>query len=489
MTFNTLDFLGFFAITLLLYFIFPLKLRNLLLLVSSYVFYAVYSAKLTIYLVFTTLFAYLFGLVIERVNNKKAAKLWMIVGISIYVTILAFYKYFNFLSGIVSSVIGVEEFELHLLVPLGISFITFTVIAYLVDVYRGEIHAERNFLNFALFVAFFPKVVQGPIERASDIIPQFEKEHRFELARFREGMIMALYGLFLKMVVADTCAIIVNTVYGSIEEYSGAAVLLAAFIFSFQIYFDFAGYSYTAIGIARVLGFDFGTNFCQPYMSLSVSEFWRRWHCSLNRWLTNYIYIPLGGSRCSKQRHRFNVLVTFGISGLWHGADWGYIVWGLLNGVFVNIENAFKNKDKSGLNTLLVKELKRIYTFFLITITWIFFRTEKLSMAQNVFKRIFTDFRLMDLLRYTLGQLKAGPGNQLFGIDAFFGIVPFIICFAIAIIVDVLAYHKGQNLLSDISEGPRWRRWAISYCMIFAIIIWGIYGYGYSASAFIYAGF
>ncbi|MCR5610470.1 MAG: MBOAT family protein [Clostridiales bacterium] len=500
MSFNTLDFLLLFFATLVLYFLLPHKLRNPLLLISSYVFYAAYDLKLTAYLVITTLFAYVIGILIDRSREGKGAKVWMIIGVCANVLVLAFYKYFNFLSSTAASFVKMKPITLKWLVPLGISFITFTVISYIVDVYRGKIKSEKNILKFALFVSFFPKVVQGPIERAGDILPQFDVKHSFDLERFREGMLMAIYGLFMKMVVADTAAIIVNTIYGDLETYSGAAVLLATVLFSFQIYFDFAGYSYTAIGAAKVLGFDFSPNFCQPYMSLSVSEFWRRWHCSLNRWLTEYIYIPLGGSRCSKRERRFNVLVTFGISGLWHGADWGYVIWGLLNGVYVNIENMIKGaREKRGKDvkkaprTFIGRELKRILTFILITFTWVFFRTEKLSFALAVFKRIFTHFRFVGFIKYVFTQLKAGPQNTLFGIDAFFGVWPFVLCFAAAIVVDVIAHRRSlaskKNIAAELSTGRRWLRWGLSYIMIFAIIIFGIYGYGYNSSAFIYAGF
>jgi D-alanyl-lipoteichoic acid acyltransferase DltB (MBOAT superfamily) len=290
----------------------------------------------------------------------------------------------------------------------------------------------------------------------------------------------------------------VNTIYGDLEQYSGAAVLLATFLFSFQIYFDFAGYSYTAIGAAKILGFDFSPNFCQPYMSLSPSEFWRRWHCSLNRWLTDYIYIPLGGSRCSKRERRFNVLVTFGLSGLWHGADWGYVIWGLLNGVYVNIENMIKGKrpketKNAAPRPFIVRELKRALTFLLISFSWIFFRTEKLSFAFAVIKRIFTHFRFVGFAKFVVGQLMAGPKHTLFGIDAFFGVWPFVLCFAAAIAVDIIAYRRSlkakKNIAAELSTGRRWLRWGLSYALIFAIIIFGIYGYGYNSSAFIYAGF
>ena len=501
--------------TLILYFLLPQKLRNPLLLLASYVFYAAYSLKLTIFLVVMTLVTYVLALEIERcrgVREGKVSKRWMIVGVVISLGTLAFYKYFNFLSDTLAGLSGSGKAKhLALLVPLGISFVVFTLVSYLVDVYRGKIPAERSLLKYALFVSFFPKVVQGPIEKAGDILPQFDEKHSFDLIRFREGMLMVLYGLFMKMVVADTAATVVDKIYGSLGDYTGAAILAATLLFTIQIYCDFAGYSYVAIGSARVMGFDFKQNFRQPYLSLSVAEFWRRWHISLNRWLIDYLYIPLGGSRCRKSRKNFNTMVTFGLSGLWHGADWGYIVWGLLNGVYIMIEAEFKalgeklrglgakaehpddprwtvaEPSPSVLGPAISRFFRGLITFVLIMFSWIFFRARKLSVALRAIKRIFTKFELASFIGYVKERLALGPGNTLYGLDVAYRIPVLLAGILIVVIVDLLA--NKRDLCGDLARGSRVLRWAIAYVLIIAIMVFGVYGYGYSAGAFIYAGF
>jgi alginate O-acetyltransferase complex protein AlgI len=370
-----------FAGTLILYFLLPQKLRNPLLLVASYVFYAAYSLGLTLFLVVMTLITYVLGLEIGRCREArpKTAKAWMIVGVIISLGTLAFYKYFNFLSDTLAGLSGAKNAaHLALLVPLGISFVVFTLVSYLVDVYRGKIPAERNLLKYALFVSFFPKVVQGPIEKAGDILPQFDEKHSFDLVRFREGMLMVLYGLFMKMVVADTAGIAVDTVYNSLSEYSGAAILVATLLFTLQIYCDFAGYSLVAIGSARVLGFTFKQNFRQPYLSLSVAEFWRRWHISLGAFFRDYVYIPLGGNR----RHQIlNLAAVWFLTGLWHGSSWNFILWGIYFLLLLIIEKlVFRNKLQK------VTVISNLLTIYLLLVGWTLFYFTDLNQVLEVLK-------------------------------------------------------------------------------------------------------
>ncbi|MBR5343795.1 MAG: MBOAT family protein [Oscillospiraceae bacterium] len=522
MSFNTLDFMLLLAGTLILYFLLPQKLRNPLLLVASYVFYAAYSLGLTLFLVIMTLITYVLALEIDRcreVKGGKVSKAWMIVGVVISLGTLAFYKYFNFLSDALAGLSGAKKAtHLSLLVPLGISFVVFTLVSYLVDVYRGKIPAERNILKYALFVSFFPKVVQGPIEKAGDILPQFDEKHSFDILRFRRGMLMVLYGLFMKMVVADTASVAVDTVYNSLatygmgSSYHGAATLAATLLFTFQIYCDFAGYSLVAIGSAYVMGFNFKQNFRQPYLSLSVAEFWRRWHISLNRWLIDYLYIPLGGSRCKKSRKYYNTMVTFGLSGLWHGADWGYIVWGLLNGLYIVIESELKLlKEKirslgkkeeahhddprwtvaeptpSVIGPAISSFFHRAITFILIMFSWIFFRAQKLSVAMVALRKIFTDLQLKGFITWAGSKLAGGVGSTLLGLDVVYRLPILLAGILVIVIVDRLA--EKRDLAGSLAEGSRVLRWIIAYALIFAIMIFGVYGYGYSAGAFIYAGF
>lgn len=505
MSFNTLDFMLLFAGTIILYYIVPLKWRNAILFIASYIFYAAYNVGLTLYLVAVTLFSYLIARDIERCREKnggKTAKRLFIFGILADVGVLAFYKYFNFIASNISAFAHVEIQQHDWLVPLGISFITFTTLSYMIDVYKEKYSAEKNLFKYALYVAFFPKVVQGPIARPDDILPQFEEEHHFDLQNWREGMMMVLYGLFMKMVVADTAGFAVDTIYGSLNDYSGAAVLTATLLFMVQLYCDFAGYSYTAIGAARVFGFDVMRNFRQPYLSLSVAEFWRRWHMSLYAFLVSYIYIPLGGSRCSKARKHFNTMVVFGTSGLWHGAAWGYVIWGLLNGVYIIIEATLKNairkaREAQGKPPLdespsvvvrgLHKAVQWVVTVALLTFAWIFFRAASLGVAVKAIRRIFTDFNLSGFLNYVTTQLDGEPGTMLFGLDVTWGIPVLLIGIAIVILIDFLG--DRFNLPKAIADGPRAIRWTLAMLMIFAIMIFGVYGYGYSAGAFIYAGF
>ncbi len=500
MSFNTLDFFLLFAVTVLLYFVLPRKLKNPVLLLSNLVFYAVYDWILILYLILTTLAAWGFGLLIEKGRGRKSGKAFMIAGVLSNVLVLVFYKYFNFLSANVGSLLGVKEpVRLSLVVPLGISFIVFTAISYIVDVYKEKTPAEKNLFRFSLYMTFFPKIVQGPIEKAGDMLPQFDQPHRFDLLRFRKGMLWVLYGLFMKMVVADTAAIAVDTVYGNLTEYSGAAVLFATVLFAVQLYADFAGYSYTALGAAMVLGFDLKQNFRQPYLSLSVSEFWRRWHMSLNVWLRDYIYIPLGGNRCSKARKNFNTLATFAVSGIWHGADWGYLIWGLLNGLYVIAEGFLKGlsgKDKEKKEKVpahsekqepsrLAKMGKGLLTTILVGFSWIFFRGRDLGTSFTVIRTIFSKFHLIEFMKYIYHGLR--NGSTVFGLDARYGLAVLALGILTVILVDL--YENRHDLAGKLAGGNRAIRWTVCFLLIFAIMLFGVYGYGYSASSFIYTGF
>ena len=505
MSFNTLDFMLLFGATFCLYYLLPQKMRNPLLLAASYVFYAAFDLGLTLYLVTITLFTYF---VAAKIHQNKAsdmdtaAKRWMVFGVAADLGVLAFYKYFNFASETIANILNVDVVRHNWLVPFGISFITFSTISYMVDIHRGKYAAEKNLLKYALYVSFFPKIGQGPILRANDILPQFDEKHKFDIMRYREGMIMVLYGLFMKMVVADTAAIVVDQIYGNLKEYSGAAIALATVLFSIQLYCDFAGYSYTAIGAAKVLGFDFKDNFRQPYLSSSVGEFWRRWHISLNTWLRDYIYIPMGGSRCSRARKNLNTLTTFVFSGLWHGADWGYVIWGLLNGVYVIGESSVKDffskyrivrtdgqeQIAPSPYVLFVKKvLSHVITLVLIAFAWIFFRARKLSVAFTAISRIFRNFNLTGFVEYVAEKLAAGAGTTLFGLDVVYQIPALVTGTMIVIAVDLIG--SKRSCAKSLAEGPRALRWAVCYGLILAMLIFGVYGYGYSAGSFIYAAF
>ena len=503
MSFNTLEYVLFFLLLVCLYYILPHKLRNPLLLAASYFFYAVYDVRMIAFLALCTLITYGIGLLIEKnANNRGSKKRWLIFGIILNLGVLCFYKYLNFFSSTLFGLFGREDstpFRHSFLVPLGISFILFQTLSYIIDVYKGKLQAEKSLFKLALYISFFPKVVQGPIERAGDMLPQFNEEHRFNLETFREGMLMVFFGLFMKMCVADRAATIVDSIYGGIakspESYSGAAAAFATILFAIQLYCDFAGYSLTAIGSAKVFGYEMKRNFRQPYFSKTVGEFWRRWHISLNSWLTEYLYIPLGGSRCSRTRNNINTLITFGLSGLWHGAAGGYIVWGLLNGVYVVIEKWYKNlsagvkhkKIKAAEKTGVLKHiLSSFCVFVLVGITWIFFRAQTMELSLAVIDRIVNHFNLSGFISYADKIFAEGLTATLYGLPVWQYIVlgaAMLVCFA----VDLIA-QKG-NVAYTVANAKLPIRWAVMLVLLFAVLIFGIYGHGYSASAFIYNQF
>lgn len=491
MSFNSIVFLTFLAVILFLYYILPAKVRNTLLLAASYVFYAYYSIPLVGFLILCTFVVYFIARKIDVCDEAHIRKRWLVIGLILNIGTLGFYKYLNFF---LSIILGNSAPSVSLVVPLGISFIIFSTISYLVDVYRKRISAEKRILRFALYVSFFPKLVQGPIIKAEDLLEQFDAVAQNKAAdwdKFRKGFLMLLYGLFMKMVVADRLALPVNAVYAYPSEYSGAALILATLLFSLQIYFDFAGYSLIAIGSAKMFGIDMKDNFRQPYLSGSVSEFWRRWHISLNQWLTDYLYIPLGGSRCSRIHAACNTLITFGLSGLWHGANWGYIIWGLLNGVYVVIEKRIRRfreahlMKRSGETKNVRTGFGSVVTFILVSFSWLFFRAETLSKSRLIVSRIFMHFNLSGFWDYASEKLadaeatylKLTNGNWIF----------LLICLIVCWIVDHLA--QKYPLADKITHGNMALRWLIWLVLIFTIIIGGMYGYGYSAGAFIYAQF
>ncbi len=486
MAFNTLEFMLLLAASVAVYYIVPQKWRNAVLLVVSYIFYAYYSIPLVLFLLLCTLFAFFVAKQLEIAEGEKKKK-WLGIGIGLEVLALAFYKYTNFLLELILG--GDTTVRLSVVVPLGISFIVFTVISYLIDVYRGTVAAEKRLDRFALYMAFFPKVTQGPITKYKDFAPQMENPPAYNQLSFRAGLLMVLYGMAVKMVIADRLAVPVNMIYGNLEVYSGTAIAFASILFAIQIYFDFAGYSLVAIGAARLFGFELKDNFRQPYLSTSVGEFWRRWHISLNQWLVDYIYIPLGGSRCKPVRRDLNTLITFGVSGLWHGADMGYVIWGLLNGLYVVVERRLdsfrkrRNPEYTGQKS--TSTFAMIGTFVLVTFAWIFFRAQELPAAMTAVTRIFTKLNFGSSVSWMVGKLTAKE-PFLYGLTGQSWKV-LIIALLVSWVVD-LACQKCR--VSDKIASAKFPvRWLVYLVLIFAVILYGMYGYGYSAGAFIYAQF
>ena len=394
MIYNSFLFLVCFPLIFLLYYLIPAKCqkgRNIFLLVVSYILYINWKPVYALILLGVTGVTYLSALQIER--SREHAKRTMTIGVIVGLLPLLFYKYFNFINEqiyVLLSIVGLR-YELHGLnwaVPVGISFFTFQAIGYVWDVYYKRISAERDFLTYALFISFFPSILSGPINKASLVMPQLKNlRPYFDYTKAVEGLRMILWGMFMKVVVADRMGLYVDTVMPNYMNYTGVTCFAASIFYTIQIYGDFAGYSLMAIGVGKTLGFELTENFRRPYFAVSVTDFWRRWHISLSTWLKDYVYIPLGGSRCSKVRNYWNIFVTFLVSGIWHGANWTFIVWGIWHGLFQIFEKMLgQQKCKYG---WFGKSIKIIVTFLLVNFAWIFFRMPTLRDACGVIARIF----------------------------------------------------------------------------------------------------
>ena len=402
MTFNSWEFLLFYPIVAILYFILPKKLKWPMLLIASYYFYMCYQAELVFLIFGTTLISWRASRLIEKSNRRGVKRFWLFVTLLTSLGVLFFYKYFNFISGSIGSIITYFGYEsrvpiLDLILPVGISFYTFQTLSYVIDVYRGDIRAERNFFFYALFVSFFPQLVAGPIERPDNLLPQLRESHPFSADNALKGAKHMIVGFFKKVCVADTVAVYVNAVYNNAEEATGIGVIIATVLFAVQIYCDFSGYTDIAIGCARVMGIRLMKNFDHPYHAASIKEFWSRWHISLSSWFRDYLYIPLGGNRRGRVRQLMNLLIVFLVSGLWHGAAWTFVIWGAIHGVYQVIGNlTWKPRNKLlslvGLSerSIGIVWVRRVITFILVSFAWIFFRANSLADARLLLERLFT---------------------------------------------------------------------------------------------------
>jgi D-alanyl-lipoteichoic acid acyltransferase DltB (MBOAT superfamily) len=342
MVFHSFSYLVFFPIVIAGFFIIPQKIKNLWLLTASYFFYMSWNCKYAILIVTSTIVTYLCAMFIEKANlhqARLAKKIYVAISLIINLATLFAFKYLSFFTININKLFlffGSETTvpSLNLLLPVGISFYTFQVIAYILDVYRGKTKVEKNIITYALYVSFFPALVAGPIERANNLLTQLKQKYSFDFERVKSGLLLILWGFFLKLVLTERLAIVVNHVYSDYDKYVGFYLIIATVAFAFQIYTDFVAYSYIAMGSAQVIGIKLMENFNAPYFSTSISEFWHRWHISLSTWFRDYVYIPLGGNRHGKIKKYRNVLIVFILSGLWHGANWTFIIWGALNGVY-----------------------------------------------------------------------------------------------------------------------------------------------------------
>lgn len=392
MLFNSLTYLIFFPAICILYWCLPSKYRNMMLLIASYFFYMSWEPAYAILIIITSLSTWGCALLIDK--NEKQKKKIISLCIIINLFILFTFKYYNFSITTITSTISLAGYKLFIphsdfLLPVGISFYTFQCIGYIIDVYRKDIKPERDLLTYALFVSFFPQLVAGPIERAKNLLPQFHTKHTFHGDSFIDGIKMMIWGFFMKLCIAGNVAPYVDAVYNNVPNHNGTSFLLATFFFTFQIFCDFGGYSLIAIGTAKCLGFKLMQNFNHPYLSLSVKEFWRRWHISLSSWFSDYVYISLGGSRCNQVKHYRNLMITMLTSGLWHGANWTFVCWGGLHGLYLICNSCYSKLAKK--RVVAPKLVSIILTFSFISLAWIFFRANSIIEAFTIVSKIITD--------------------------------------------------------------------------------------------------
>lgn len=482
MVFNSFNFWLIFPFIFVLYWMIPVRfnhIRNAFLLVVNYLLYMNWKPAFGIVLLGVTLITYLGGVVCcsngsksSSVSRKAFCWCFALLGI---LPLLVF-KYYNFLNNSITEMM--EGCGLHFslpglnwAIPVGISFFTFQAVGYLLDVYHQRVPAEKNFWDYALFVSFFPQVTSGPISTAKDLMPQFKSPHTFRYEQGVEGLKLLLWGMFLKCVVADRLGLYVDTVYANYIHFSGLNCFLASVFYTIQIYGDFAGYSLMAIGIAKTLGFDLINNFNRPYFSTSITDFWKRWHISLTRWLTTHVYINMGGNRCSKIRQYLNIMITFLVSGLWHGANWTFVIWGAIHGVLQVLEKALgiapKGKHYDKLESMKwLKPIRILVTFLLVSFAWIFFRMPTLSDAWIMITQIFTDHTAQAILD------KANNKD--------------ILLMGVAIL-SLFAVESRSEFLPDKmrwlnSKTCRWALYVIAFCIILAIGV-------LDAGSFIYVSF
>ncbi|WP_027218092.1 MBOAT family O-acyltransferase [Butyrivibrio fibrisolvens] len=480
-------FLIFLAIVAAVNYVLPQKIRPYWLLIANMAFYASYKIAGLLVIIAGIIISYTAGRLIQRSpDNKKTILAGTILAL---VGSLCYFKYTVLLGATIRNiqelVRGSSDFRLEsILIPLGISYFLLQMIGYVVDVYKGEVDANCSIVNYALFVSFFPTVVSGPIERAGNMIPQYENLPGFDEDNIRKGILQIIWGFFLKMIVADRLGVIVSTVNADPAAYKGTVVFIAVLMYALQIYTDFGGYSSIAIGSARVLGIKVMDNFNSPFLSTSVAELWRRWHISLSTWFRDYVYIPLGGNRKGTARKYLNLLITFFVSGLWHGAAWTYAVWGLINGIFQVIGMILmpaRNKivevlhiDREAFSHRL---LKTVFTFLLFSFAVIFFGKDTFAQAVLIIKNMwqFTPWVLTDGSLYTLGLDRPAFNLMLLGL-------------MLMVIADIAKY-RGVSIPEVISRQSLWIRWCIYIGALVLITVCGVWGHGYDATSFIYVQF
>ena len=483
MTFNSGQFLIFFPITLLLYFLLPKKWSRYSLLMMSLIFYLAWNVKLVFLILFTTAVSYFSAIIMDKTEKKHVKRLCLVITLISCLGVLFFFKYYNFFAGSVGAALGAitgntYDFTLSLVLPVGISFYTFQTLSYVIDVYRGKEPVERDFPLFALYVTFFPQLVAGPIERPGNLIPQLREKHPLTAENARVGLQKMAVGFFKKIVVADILAEYVNSVFNSAADATGWGVAIGSLMFTVQIYCDFSGYTDIAIGCARIMGIRLMKNFDRPFIAQSIKEFWARWHISLSTWFRDYIYFPMGGSRCSRARHMFNIFVVFLVSGLWHGANWTFLIWGLLHALF-RIVGELTEKPRAALwakmkidtGALWFKTIRRIFTFLLVSFAFIFFRANSISDLGVLLGKLFTGW----------GSLGGTLSSMGLGVSA-----AIVVVLAVVIMTEFDVITSNEKTELSVSPSRKttvmWTVWAVAFAWIMLLSVGG-------ASTFIYFQF
>ncbi|MFZ5819322.1 MAG: MBOAT family O-acyltransferase [Chloroflexota bacterium] len=507
MLFNSFHFLLFFPVVTILYFVLPHRYRWLLILSASCYFYMAFIPKYILILAVTIAVDYAAGLGLERLHGRKR-KFLLVASILTNIGMLAFFKYFNFANenlAALSNFIGWNYpiQNLEIILPIGLSFHTFQSLSYTIEVYRGRQKAERHLGYLALYVMFYPQLVAGPIERPQNILHQLHTEHKFDYERVTDGLKWMAWGMFKKVVVADRMALFVNPVYDAPGEYSGPALVMATLAFAIQIYCDFSGYSDIALGSAQVMGIKLMKNFDHPYFSRSISEFWRRWHISLSTWFRDYVYIPLGGNRVARSRWVFNLLLTFTVSGLWHGANWTFLIWGALHGVYVVLFGLTENFWDWVSRTIRLDAFPKfkdsigiLSTFMLVSFAWVFFRANNIHDAIYIVSHFFTGWK--DYLLEIGSAIRSDAANltlfdRLFPLFALsLKWIPrgtiFFSGIALLILAIIEAKQYRGEFMVQFNRSPVYIRWA---CYVVLVTLTLILGTAYTGSeqAFIYFQF
>lgn len=480
MLFNSLSFAIFLPIVFAAYWLCPQKHRWCILLLSSYYFYMSWNIKYIVLIVFTTILSYSCAILVRKAETERKKKLLVASTVLISFGILFVFKYFNFMSKSITDILGIFALQVHpitlkLLLPVGISFYTFQTVSYLLDVYHGKIEPEYHLGIYATFITFFPQLVAGPIGRAKSLLPQFKEKHEFNYDQAVYGVKLIAWGFFKKMVIADTLAIYVDRVYNSLDTYKGFSLLLCSLFFTFQIYCDFSGYSDIAIGTAKLFGIDLMTNFKSPYFSSSLHEFWSRWHISLSTWFRDYVYIPLGGNRVSRLRNATNVIITFLVSGLWHGAKWTYVLWGLAHGLGQVAENLITKKNRSEKKSSIRLFVGVVFTFTFCSFAWIFFRANSLHDVNYMFSNMFVG--IMNVGSYiTLGIESLQLSKSILA----------IIFFVLLVLVIYEFFSRKEDALMKMTHWRPVARWGMYAVFLLILILFSEKG---ATTEFIYFQF